>query len=167
MKTIQVNQKEIKIPKLGLKHHNMLKEVKSPEENLSLLINSIHPGLTPAEIDYVSIHLLEFNGKIKSKVVKDDFEYDLSTLRIVQRLEFQFAGHTFKFRAPKQFEGFGGVDKMLSKCLETVDGKKEDVDFMKMPAFVTKWADDISSTIAVSGPNGDIRGVAKIIGIFE
>ena len=98
MKTIQVNQKEIKIPKLGLKHHNMLKEVKSPEENLSLLINSIHPGLTPAEIDY---------------------------------------------------------------------GKKEDVDFMKMPAFVTKWADDISSTVAVSGPNGDIRGVAKIIGIFE
>ncbi|MFT2543636.1 hypothetical protein ACMWP9_37260, partial [Escherichia coli] len=69
--------------------------------------------------------------------------------------------------APKQFEGFGGVDKMLSKCLETVDGKKEDVDFMKMPAFVTKWADDISSTVAVSGPNGDIRGVAKIIGIFE
>ena len=56
---------------------------------------------------------------------------------------------------------------MLSKCLKSVDGKKENVDFMKMPAFVTKWADDISSTVAINGPNGDIRGVAKIIGIFE
>jgi hypothetical protein len=51
--------------------------------------------------------------------------------------------------------------------LETVDGKKEDVDFMKMPAFVKKWADDISNTVSIEGPNGDIRGAAAIIGIFE
>lgn len=162
-----MNQKEIKIPKLGLKHANMLKDVKSPEENLAKLINSIHPGLSPAEIDFVSIHLLEFNGKIKNKVVKDGFEYNISTLKISQRLEFQYGGHVFKFRAPNQFESFGAIDKMLAGCLETVDGKKEDVDFMKMPAFVKKWADDISNTVSIEGPNGDIRGAAAIIGIFE
>lgn len=167
LKKIQVNQKEVKIPKLGLKHHNLLKDIKTPEENLFILIDSIHPGLTPAEIDFVSIHLLEFNGKIKNKVTKDNFEYDLSTLKIVQRLEFQFGGHTFKFRAPKHFESFGAIDKMLAGCLESVDDQKEDVDFLKMPAFVKKWADDITNTIAIDGPNGDIRGSAAIIGIFE
>lgn len=167
MKKIVVNQKEIKIPKLGLKHHNLLKEVKSPQENLKLLIDSICPGLTSAEADVVSLHLLEFNGKIKGKVIKDGFEYSLSTLKITQRLEFQFAGHVFKFRAPEHFESFGGVDKMLSACLVSVDDKEAEVDFMKMPAFVKKWADDISATVSIDGPNGDIRGIANVIGIFE
>lgn len=167
MKKVMVNHKEIKIPKLGLKHHNLLKEVKSPQENFRLLIDSICPGLTAAEADVVSLHLLEFNGKIKDKVIKDDFEYSLSTLRITQRLEFQYAGHVFKFRAPEHFESFGGVDKMLSKCLISVDDKETEVDFMRMPAFVKKWADDISSTVSITGPHGDVRGIANIIGIFE
>ena len=167
MKTVQVNQKVIKIPKLGLKHHNIIKEVRGPEENLARLVDSICPNLTPAEIDFVGLHILEFNGKLKSKVVKDGFEYSLDTLKIVQRLEFQFGGNVFKFRAPKQFEVFGAINGMLDTCLLTVNDKEADVDFMKMPAFVKKWADDISCTLSIAGPNGEIRGLAAIIGIFE
>lgn len=162
-----MNHKELKIPKLGLKHHNIIKDVRDPAENLTRLIDSIHPGLEPAEIDFVSLHLLEFNGRIKPKVVKNGFEYSLNTLRISQRLEFQFAGNVFKFRAPKAFETFGAINTMLSTCLVSVNDENIEVDFMKMPAFVKKWADDISCTLAIDGPNGDVRGVSAIIGIFE
>lgn len=167
LKKIKVNGKDVSIPKLGLKHHNLLKDIKSPEENLSLLINSIQPGLTPAETDFVSVHLLEFNGKIPAKKVVNGFEYSIETMRITQRLEFQFGGNVFKFRAPTHFEKFKGMDDMLTQCLETVNGQKEEVDFLKMPAFVKKWADDIYCTVQIDGPTGPVRGVSNIIGTFE
>ena len=54
---LPISNKEVSIPKMGLKHYNILKDVKGPDENLKLLIDSICPNLSPAEVDFVSIHL--------------------------------------------------------------------------------------------------------------
>ncbi|WWS25273.1 hypothetical protein vBKpnAMK6_00319 [Klebsiella phage vB_Kpn_AM_K6] len=60
IKKIVINEKTISIPKLGLKHHNLMKDVKGPDENMNLLLDSICPGLTAAESDIVVLHLLAF-----------------------------------------------------------------------------------------------------------
>ncbi len=86
IKKIVINEKTISIPKLGLKHHNLMKDVKGPDENMNLLLDSICPGLTAAESDIVVLHLLAFNNRIKETVVKDDFTYDLNKVYICQRL---------------------------------------------------------------------------------
>lgn len=165
--TIPRLQREISIPKLGLKHFNMLKDVKGPDENLQLLIDSICPGLSPAESDFVCLHILEFNGKIKSKVEKDGHIYDINDVYICQKLEFQYQGNTFYFRAPGKFEQFPTISHMLNDCFIKVNDSDEKVDFLKMPAFVIKWADDISSTLAIPSPDGPIKGIGKIIGLFD
>ncbi|QQG32160.1 baseplate hub [Citrobacter phage CkP1] len=167
IKKIQVNGKNISIPKLGLKHHNLIKDIRDLSENMGLLLDSIHPGLTAAESDIVCLHLLEFNGKLKSKVIKDEFEYNINDIYICQRLEFQYSGNTFYFRAPHRYETFTTIDKMLSECFIKTNDSEEVPNFLKMPAFVSKWADDITNTIAIPGPHGPIKGVSQILGIFE
>lgn len=42
-----------------------------------------------------------------------------------------------------------------------------DINFMKLPAFVTKWADDLVNTIAIDGPEGPIKGMLNVMEIFE
>lgn len=162
-KIILPSGKEVSIPKLGLKHYNMLKEVKGPDENLDLLINSICPGLTSPEVDLVCIHILEFNGKLKSKVEKDGATFDIKDIRITQKLEFQYQGHEFKFRAPGKFEQFATISHLLRECYLG----QEPIDFMKMPAFIISWAEDISTTISIQGPQGDIKGLSNILRLFE
>lgn len=164
---LPISQKEVSIPKMGLKHYNLLKDVKGPDENLKILTDSICPNLEPAEVDFVSLHLLEFNGKIKSTKTIQGYEYNLQDVYVCQRLEFQYHGKTFTFRAPDKFELFSTVDDMLSKCLLHINGEVQEVNFLEMPAFVLKWANDISTTLAIPGPNGPIKGISELIGLFE
>ncbi|AFU64132.1 baseplate hub distal subunit [Salmonella phage STML-198] len=167
IKKIKCNNKEISIPKLGLKHHHLIKEVRDLSENMGILLDSIHPGLTAAESDLVCLHLLEFNGKLKSTVMKDGFTYNINDIYICQRLEFQYQGITFYFRSPDRYEVFTTVDKMLSSCFIKTNLSDEAPDFLRMPAFVSKWADDITNMIAIPGPHEPIKGTSKILGLFE
>lgn len=160
-------QREVTIPKLSLKHYNLLREVKDVGENMQRLIDSICPGVTPAEADFVSLHILEFNGKIKSTVIKDGFEYKIDDVYISQRLEFQYQGNTFYFKAPNKYEEIGTVDMLLSKCFLRVNDSDEKPDFLKMPAFVVKWAEDLTKTLSIEGPNGSIRGMSEIVDLFN
>lgn len=165
--TLPISKKEVSIPKLGLKHYKLLKDVKGADENMQILMDSICPGLSPAESDFVQLHILEFNGKIKPSVVKDGITYSLSDVYICQRLEYQYQGNTFKFRAPGKFESFMTVGAMMNSCLLAVNDEKSEVDFMKMPAFTYKWAEEISTTLAIQGPDGTIRGIENIVRLFE
>lgn len=167
LKKIKLNGKEVTIPKLGLKHHVLMNGVKSPNEHIKALINSIHPNLTAAESNLVLLHTLEFNGKIKGKTVKDGFNYDINDAYICQRLEHQFNGNTFYFRSPEQFESFTTPDDVLKTCFLRVNDSEVVPDFMDMPAFVYSWADDINTSIAIKGPYGPVRGLSKILEIFE
>lgn len=162
-KKISVNGKEITIPKLGLKHHNLVKNEMNPIEALNKIMGSIYKGLTAAENDFVALHLLEFNGKLKSESSKDGFKYSLSDMYICQKLEFQYGGHTYKFKSHSPFDQFGSVDMVLQNLYigDLVP------DFMDMPAFVSKWADEITTTIAIPGPNGPIKGMLKIMEILN
>ena len=130
-------------------------------------MDSICPGLTAAETDFVALHVLAFNNRLKDEVTVDGFTYKLNDVYICQRLEQQFSGHTFYFRSNEPFEQFGPVDDVLEKCFLKVDDSTECPDFMGMPAFVSKWADDITSTVAIPGPNGPIKGIIPIMDILN
>lgn len=152
---------------MGLKHHKLIKKENNPGENLKLVLESICPNMTAAENDFVALHLLEFNGRIKSSVTKDGFTYNINDVYICQRLEQQFNGNVFKFRSNKPFEQFGPVDDLLSTCFISMNDSTECPNFMDMPAFVTKWADDITSTIAIKGPFGPIKGLSLLTELFK
>ena len=80
-KTIQVNGKEIKIPKLGIKHHALLKGItETPQEAVCLIIDSIYKGLSKAETELVIVHLLAFNNVIPSSNMIGDFEYNINDI---------------------------------------------------------------------------------------
>lgn len=158
-KKVNINGKEISIPKMGLKHQQLIKNEKDPTVAMQKIMRSIAPELNASENDFVSLHLLAFNGQIKNKKVDDGFEYNIDTLYISQRLEFQYAGKTFKFRAPEAFEEFGPVDDVL-KTLYLSDDVQ---DWLDMPAFVSTWADDITNTVAIDGPHGPVRGLLQIM----
>ena len=76
-------------------------------------------------------------------------------------------GNTFYFRPPGKFEQFLTVSDMLSKCLLKVNDEVKEINFLEMPAFVLKLANDIFTTLAIPGPNGPITGIGNIIGLFE
>ncbi|QSL99291.1 baseplate hub assembly protein [Escherichia phage PTK] len=161
------SNKKIMIPKLGLKHYNLLKDVKGPDENMKILADSICKNMSPADFDFACLHILEFNNKLKSEVEKDGFTYKLDDVYVCQRTEFQFQGNTFYFRPPGKFEQFATISEMLSNCLIKVNDEEKEISFLEMPAFVIKWAEDLSTTIAIPGPNGPIKGIAEIIGLLE
>lgn len=168
-KTVTINKKEIKIPKLGLKHYNLSKQVTSPDKNMKIIMDSIHPNLSKAERDLVTLHLLEFNNKIKSSVIKDGFEYSLDSVYICQVLKFSYGDLSFKFKSPSFDECFLPVDQMLKACCVSVhkDGNKIEIpDFMELPAFTYKWAEQINLTVAIDGPNGPIKGLTAVLEIF-
>lgn len=167
IKKITIDGIEIVLPKLGLKHHNLMKDVKMPDENLSILLDSIKPGLNAYQSDIVLLQLMSFNGKLKDEVVKDGFTYRLEDVYVSQVLTQRLSGKEFKFRAPERFSKFGSADAILSKYFVSVDGDTEKPDFMNLPAFVIKWVDDIVQTVSINGPDGPIKGMANILGIFE
>lgn len=167
LKKIEVNGKEVTIPKLGLKHHALLNKVTSPEEHIKVLVNSIRPDLTYAEANLVLLHVLEFNGKIKESVVRDGFTYRISDAYICQRLEHQYSGNTFYFRSPEQDEKMITPEDVLKKCFIRVNDSDVVPDFLSLPAFVYNWADDIMTTVAIKGPYGPVKGLSKILELFE
>lgn len=167
IKKITIDGIEISLPKLGLKHHNLMKEVKMPDENLAILLDSIKPGLDAVQSDIVLLQLLAFNGKIKEEAEKDGFTYRLSDVYGCRILTHRLNGQEYKFNAPERFSKFGSADAILDKYFSSVDGRTEKPDFMKLPAFVIKWVDGIVNTVAIPGPNGPIKGIGNIIGLFE
>ncbi|HCN7864376.1 TPA: hypothetical protein N6384_004765, partial [Escherichia coli] len=63
VKKLEINGKHIKIPKMGIKQHRLLKDVRSCDETLKILLDSICPGLNAAESELVMLNLCAFNGK--------------------------------------------------------------------------------------------------------
>lgn len=118
----------------------MLKDVKDLDTNLKLLLDSICPNLTASEAEVVMLHLLEFNGKIQ-----ETDEYKLADLKINVKTEFTFNGVVYKFREPLITETFGSEAQLLS-ALHISDAQ---IDFGKMPAFVIKWAEQITAPVSL------------------
>ncbi|CCI88769.1 phage baseplate hub [Yersinia phage phiR1-RT] len=166
IKKIQINDKIISVPKFGVKQHNILNSVKAAESHLRDLLQSISPGLTAPEGELVLLHVLQFNGRLKDKEI-EGHTYSVDDVVIRQILTHQFQGNVFKFKSPQPFETFASVDQMLSELLISVNDEKVDVDFMKMPAFVSKWADQITYGIALDTHRGTIKGLTNILGLFE
>lgn len=164
-KKVVINQKEITIPKLGLKHYSLLKDVKGLDENLRILVNSIQTGLSSGEAELLVLHLLEFNGRMKDIVVKDGFTYKLSDIYICQRLSHQLNGVQYNFRSPELYEQFSTPQDVLERTF--IREGSEVPDFGSMPAFVIKWADSIVNTVAIKGPKGVIVGSLNILELFE
>lgn len=167
IKKIVINDKQISIPKLGIKHHELLKTPCAADENMIKLVDSIKVGLTAAESDLVLLHVLEFNGKLKSEVEKDGFLYKINDVYISQRLEHQLNGDVYYFRSPERYEKFFTPDNVLETCFIRVNDSDVIPDFMDFPAFVYKWAEDITTKISIKGPNGTIRGLNDILELFE
>lgn len=157
-RTLNLNNKEIKIPKLGLKHHKLLKDPKSVDESMRILVDDIHPGLDGAEAEYVIVYLAAFNGRCKEQVTKDGFTYDITTMRIVRETKFEFEKE-YEFRSPYFGEVFLSAKHILTAT-------HPDVDWGQMPAFVAKWAEKITATIEIDGPNGPISGCADILKVL-
>lgn len=166
IKKITLNGKQIAIPKFGVKQHNILNAVKAADTHLRDLLQSISPGLTAPEGELVILHVLHFNNRIKDVEI-EGHTYSVDDVVIRQILTHQFQGNVFKFKSPQPFETFTTPDEMLSKLLVSVNDEKVDVDFMKMPAFVSKWADQILHGIALDTHRGTIKGLTNILGLFE
>lgn len=171
-KTIEINGKEVKIPKLGLKHYNLIKELKTHEENYKILMESIHKGLSVAEKDLVAVHLMAHNSVIKEKVYKDGFIFNIKDVYITQKLKFEYKDYAFKFKSPKIEDRTSSVDVMLSSCCvsATKGGVKIDIPnfFDDTPAFVYKWAEAICNTVAIKDKDGkEIKGLHDIVELFN
>lgn len=155
LKKIQIQNKEIKIPKLGLKHHQLIKEVRDAADNLKILMDSICPNMTKAETEIVMLHTAEFNGLIPLE--KDG--YNLNDIQIITKNEFELNGTTYKFRSPTFFEKFDGYEDTLQKLFIG----DEIPDFKEMPAFLIKWATQLTETIVLK----DKKGVNQIMDHFD
>lgn len=169
-KNIQVNGKTVKVPKLGLKHRLAIKPEMGPNECMTAIHKLVCPNLSVAERDIVTLHILEYNGKLKQKVIKDGFEYNLDDVKICQQLKFSYGEYEFKFKSATSEIYDGPLDMLLKSCCVYVkkNGAKIDVpDFMDMPAFVYKWAQKITDTVAIDGPKGEIKGMIKIMELFN
>lgn len=170
-KVIEVNGKQIKVPKLGLKHRMLIKDASNHEETMKVLLNYIQPNLSLAERDILTLHLLEYNGRLKQSVEKDGFVYKLDDVYICQQLKFSYGEYEFKFRSPSFELLKGPLDILLNQCCVSVKhkGKKIDTpDFMQMPAFVHRWGEMITNTVAINGPNGtEIKGLYKIVELLS
>ena len=167
-KTIFVNDKEIRIPKLGLKHHAIIADGDSFEESSKKLLNTIHPNLSVAEKEIVSLHLLHYNGKINETTVIDGITYSINDVKICQKLRFTIGTTEFRFKSPKVEEPT--VDLMLkSGCVSVKNnGKDLDIpDFGELPAFVYKWAEQITKSISLKTEKTEIKGLYKLLEIFD
>lgn len=169
-KTIKIKDKEIKIPRLGLRHHQILKDPGDNEEALKRLMQTIHPNLSVAERDLVSMHLLAFNDRLKSSVVIEGVTYTIDQIEICQKLTFTIGNTEFKFKSPKLDDLNATVPNMLASCCVHVktDGVKQDIpDFNKLPAFTYKWADDICSTIELNANGKVTKSLFSLMELFD
>jgi len=148
----------------------MLKDVKGLTENMKELMDSIKPGLNAAQAEYVMVHLLEHNGKIKAKqdfaIDDDTVTVDIADMVICNKTSFTFNGFKYKFRAPHIGEMFSSKCDILDTCLVSTDDP-EFTRFGEMPAFIMDWADDIVATVKLETTKGTIYGAADIIGKIQ
>lgn len=154
-KKIKIKTKEITIPKLGLKHHQLIKEVRDAADNLKILLDSIHPNLTKAEAEIVMLHTAEFNGLIPLE--KDG--YSLNDIQVVAKTEFELNNTVYKFRSPTFFEKFKDYEDTLKKLYIGED----EPDFKGMPAFLIKWVQQLTDTIVLK----DKKGINEIMDHFD
>lgn len=143
LKKVIVNNKQLSIPKLGLKHHKLLKDVKTPEATLKIVLDEIDPNLTLSESRIVLFHLLEFNGRMNSTFEYKGKTFGINDIYVLPRPEYTYNGKTYKFREAKLGETFVSAKEVLTSLCT------EEVDFGEMPAFVYKWADSLHKTIAI------------------
>lgn len=162
-KIVNINGKDINIPKLGLKHYMIASSEKDPIAMLEKIVDSIEPNLTIAEKDIVIINILEFNDRLKSSVEINGKEVFLKDVYISQKTSFQFQGKEYKFRAPGRLLN-GTVDAILSECYT---GNQGEIDFLDMPAFVYKWLKDLTETVSIKTPTGVLSGATKIMETFS
>lgn len=155
VKTLHLNGKEIKIPKMGIKHHRLLKEVRTCEETLRVLLDSIHEGLNAAEAEMVMLHLCAFNGKCFEE--KDGLS--INDVYICTETEFKIGDQEFKFNSPV-YTTSADIDdaEFLNKHYNDPA-----VDFHDFPAFIMDWAAGLRKTIALDTPDGTIYGGLKIM----
>lgn len=163
IKKIDINGKEVVIPKLGIKHYQLTKNIENPVEILDVIVKSIEPGLSLAEYDYMILHLLEFNFKIKSEVEYNGQTLYLKDVYISQKLNFTYQGNEYIFNSPDRLIS-GTADQILA---ETYTGNAGEVDFLEMPAFVSKWLKSMTDTLSIKTNNGIISGAAKIMDLFK
>ena len=169
-KLLQVNGKDIKIPKLGLKHRMLADINLSYSDNMKRLISSIHPNLSIAERDLVSLNILAYNDKIRNEFIEDGFTYRIDDVYICQKLKFELNGYEFKFKSPNNDSLSCAINDLLEDCCVYVkkDGIKQEIpNFLDLPSFVANWADDILNTIAIDTPNGKIVGLYSIVELFD
>ncbi|ADG60100.1 baseplate hub distal subunit [Acinetobacter phage Acj9] len=165
-KLLALANKEVKIPRLGLRHRMMFDVDKSHEQSLKDLLQSIHPALSMAERDLVMLHVLTYNDRVPNSKTVDGIEYHVDSASICQKLKFEYNGLTYKFKSPNMEMMQGPIDLMLGECCVFVrsgETKVEVPDFLDMPAFVAHWAEQISTTIHMPGPNGTIKGLRNIV----
>ncbi|HHB0793444.1 TPA: hypothetical protein ACOA2N_003421 [Vibrio cholerae] len=143
LKKVTINNKELCIRKLGLKHHKLLRDAKSPEETLKIVLDEINTDLTRSEAKLVLYHVLEFNGKIKKTFEYKGQTYSIDDIYILPRPEFTYQGKTYTFKEPSIDQRFFSAKDILETLCT------EEVDFGNMPAFVYKWADELNKSIAI------------------
>ncbi|EQA7786668.1 hypothetical protein ACX818_001253 [Acinetobacter baumannii] len=169
-KQITINGKTINVPKLGLKHRLVYKDGQSHEEFMKSLMASIHPNLSMAERDLLTLHLMEYNGKLKNSIEISGESYSIDDVYICQKLKFNYGEFEFKFRSPTLELMDGPLDILLNRCCVSAKykGEKIDVpDFMDLPPFVSKWAEDITNTVALDTKTGKIVGLYKLVELFS
>lgn len=155
VKKLEINGKHIKIPKMGIKQHRLLKDVRSCDETLKILLDSICPGLNAAESELVMLNLCAFNGKCLEE--KDGLK--LSDVYICTETEFELNGKTFKFKNPMYTS-----DPIIDDA-DFLSHHYHDpsVDFHDFPAFIMDWATGLRKTIALDTPEGTIYGGINIL----
>lgn len=159
IKHMCINGKDIKIPKMGLKQYKLLKDVKSVDDTIKIMLDSIHPNLNAGESELVMLNLCAFNGKCAEE--KNGLK--LSDVYICTKTEFSLNGNTYKFKEP-----------MLSSQTDIDDAEflkshyfgDDDIDFHEFPAFIMNWANDLRKTVALDTPDGVVYGGVNIMELF-
>lgn len=156
VKHININGKDIKIPKMGLKQYKLLKDVKSVDDTLKIILDTIHPDLNAGEAELVMLNLCAFNGKCLEE--KDGLK--LSDVYICTQTEFTLNDKVYKFKAPNLSSDvkIDDADFLKSHYLG-----EDDIDFHDFPAFIMNWANCLRKTIALDTPDGVIYGGINIM----
>ena len=146
-KQITIKDKTYNIRRLGLKHYGLIKQPEHVSDALSKILESITKDkLSNGEAEYIIMHILEFNGKLKSSVVKDGFEFDINDCIIATEKTYKIGETEYHFRKPYKFEIFDNVIDLLEKTYKGNDKP----DFIKFPAFVIKWSDEIRTSLILT-----------------
>ncbi|QPB12410.1 baseplate hub [Providencia phage PSTCR6] len=160
LKKVTINNKQVSIPKLGLSHYNKLKDPKSPEESIKIIVKDLFRDLSNAESLIALLHLMEFNNQIKGSFEYKGKTYTLNDIVVLPKKTYILDQKEYKFNEPELFQQFFGPKDVLETL--SVDGTK----FGDMPAFVIKWADELTKTIALHLPDKTVYG-DKILELFE